>query len=87
MQFYVVCLKSKRYIVLPENWIQNPILRRETKVYFSQNPTDEADFSLKILFYLNQSVSGVYEAFVIKKFGEYTHGNIVEIFDKNDLYS
>lgn len=71
MNYYVVCLKSKRYIVLPENWIQNPILRQESTVYFSPNSTDEADFDLEMSFYLNQTVSGTYDAFVLKKFGTY----------------
>lgn len=71
MNFFVAYLESKRYIALKESWIQNPILGKESKVFFSNDENTVPDFSLPIQFYLNNREDGVYDAFVYRKFGKY----------------
>lgn len=71
MASYVVYLKNNSFLVVPEAWIQNPVLGIVSKVYFSNNLADAPDFDLKAKFYINVFVAGCYEAFVYKKFGEF----------------
>lgn len=69
VSFFVVCLKSKRYLVLPQNWIENPVERQESKVFSSPNTEDIPNFELRTLHYVNNAIQATYDAFVLKKFG------------------
>lgn len=72
MEYFVVYLiKNKRYLALPMNWIQNPILGQESKVFFSADINVAPDFSLEIGYYLNKNVNACYESYVYKCFDSF----------------
>lgn len=70
MNFYVVYLESGQLVALQENWIQNPILGKKSKVFISENDVAFPNFALDPLFYINKKIDAVYNAFVYKKFGK-----------------
>lgn len=45
MASYVVYLKNNSFLVVPEAWIQNPVLGIVSKVYFSNNLADARNFT------------------------------------------
>lgn len=68
MDFFVVYLECQRYISVQRNWIQNPEPGEKSKIFYSSDSNDAADFSTEPLHYLNKSVAACYNAFVYKKF-------------------
>lgn len=78
MNFFAVYLASKRIIALQPNWIENPVVGKPSKVFFSKNPNTVADFSTEPLHFLNGSIDACYEAFVYKCFGKYKVSHILD---------
>ena len=72
MEYFVVYLKSKRYIAVPKHWIENPTLGLRSTIFFSGNGFNtQADFSLGKKHYINGKVDACYDAFVFKSFHSY----------------
>lgn len=83
MVFFVVFIECKRWLVVKEDWVENPNLGQRSKIFFSQNDNAVADFSIDPPYYINLSIDSVYDAFVWSKFGKclkLTVGNILTIF-------
>lgn len=68
LDFLVVYLKSKRYLVVPKHWIKNPILSQCSTFFYSSDPNSIATFDLEQKYYVNGEVDACYEAFVIKSY-------------------
>lgn len=72
MDYFVVYLiKSKRFLALPKNWIEHPILGQESKVFFSADKNILPDFNSRIGYYVNNDANACYEAYVYKAFGSW----------------
>lgn len=71
MEYYVVYLKCKRYIALPKDWIENPVIGQRSKVFFSGNASSTPDFTCEEKFYPDEKVNACYEAIVYKSFHTY----------------
>lgn len=70
MDFFAVFLASKRFIAIKGDWIENAIVGKTSKVFYSPNLDATADFRSDPKFYLNSSVAACYEGFIYKKFGK-----------------
>lgn len=70
MDFYVVYLASKRFVVIKRNWIQSAVVGKQSKVFYSPNSHAVANFNNDVGFYLNTTIDGCYDAFVYKAFGK-----------------
>lgn len=72
MEYFVVYLKCKRYIVIPKHWVKNPVLRQESTIFFSGNGFDSTpDFSCEKKHYVDDKENACYDAFVFKSFDNY----------------
>lgn len=71
MEYYVVYLKCKRYIALPKDWIENPVIGQRSKVFFSGDASSTPDFTCEEKFYPDEKVNACYEATVYKSFHTY----------------
>lgn len=71
MDFFVVYLASKRFVIVKKDWVQNAVVGKPSKVFVSPNPDAVANFNNKVTFYLNTTVDACYEAFICKAFGKY----------------
>lgn len=70
MDYFVVYLKSMKYFTVHRKWIQNPVVGEQSKIFYSSNFNDVADFTCAVLYFLDKSVAACYNAFVYKVFGE-----------------
>lgn len=70
MKFFAVYLKSKRFIVLKKAWIQNVMVGKPSKVFFSPNSSAKAVFNTKSHYYLDTKADACYDAFIYKAFGK-----------------
>lgn len=71
MTFYVVFLASKRFVVIKKNWLQNAVVGKPSKVFYSPNPDAIANFNSEVGFYLNTTIDACYDTFVYKAFGKW----------------
>lgn len=67
----VILLKQKKIIVVQDKWVENPTLYSETKVFYSPNVNDEANFETQIMFYFHSTKTACYYGCVNEKFGTY----------------
>lgn len=70
MFFFVVYLDQMKLIVIKEDWIENPDLGSKSKIFFSPNSNEVANFALPLSFYFDDTKTTCYEAFVCKCFGK-----------------
>lgn len=68
---FVVILLSKRFVVVPDHWVETQTIREETKVFFSPDPNEQPNFQLTAKFLFNKDESHVYKGYVLKHFGKY----------------
>lgn len=52
MCFYVVFLKCQKYVAIKEEWIQNPVIGKSSKVFISNDETFAADFDAKMSYFV-----------------------------------
>lgn len=69
MPAFVIILECDKLLAVDQKWVQNPILSQISKVYFSKNVKDIADFSLETTFFFKSDKSGCYDGYVYKYFG------------------
>lgn len=69
MAFYVVFLECRRFVSIKEDWIQNPIVGQESKIFISQNNSSAPDFTLETSFYMRKD-DACYNGFVYRNFGK-----------------
>lgn len=87
MNFYVVFLASKRFVVIKRNWVQNAVVGKPSKVFCSPNPNAVANFNSKVGFYLNTGIDACYDAFVYKAFGKFRlKNNVIKLFKPKYFY-
>lgn len=67
----VTILLSKRFIIVQNNWVENPTIREETKIFFSPDSTAQPNFQLEEKFLFNKDAACVYKGYVLKEFGKY----------------
>lgn len=70
MSFFAVYLKSKRVIVVKEDWIQNPKVGKESVVFISPDENAEADYHIPREYFINPNSNGCFDGYLMKKFGE-----------------
>lgn len=70
MDFFVVFMDCRRYVVVKRKWISNPVLGEEAVMFFSANGSAMANFGMVPEFYFNQERDSCYNVFVIKSFGK-----------------
>lgn len=71
MTFFVVYLSHKRFIVVPRDWIQTPVLRSSSLFFYSNNQNAQADFTTEPLYYINGELDACYNGFIVQEFGKY----------------
>lgn len=64
--YFVVYLKCKRYIALSGDWIENPVVGKPSKVFFSPERSTMADFTLETTHYLRPNSNACYDGFVYR---------------------
>lgn len=67
----VILLDQNIFVAVKENWVQNPILHSKTKIFYSNNVDDEANFELKTMYYFHPEDTVCYSGYVNQKFGVY----------------
>lgn len=65
----VVLLKVEKLIVVKKDWVLNPILHSNTKVFFSPNKNDKPNFAMKSTYFFDERRTAVYHGYVLKEFG------------------
>lgn len=70
MSSIVVLLKIGKIIAVKENWIKKPVLNTNSCIFYSPDLRDHPDFKLKKSYFFNEQQIGVYEGYVLKKFGK-----------------
>lgn len=70
MDFFVVFLESRRYMVVQRQWISNPVVGAEAKIFFSADKNAVPNFEIEPEFYVNPNLGACYNAFVLKAFGK-----------------
>lgn len=68
---FVAILLSKRFVIVNDNWIENPTIGGETRIFFSPDEAAVPDFGLAEKFLLNKNVPNVYRGYVCKHFGKF----------------
>lgn len=86
----VTILLSKRFIIVPDNWVENTTIREETKIFFSPDSSTKPNFQLAEKFLFNKDAAHVYKGYVLKHFGTYhssfnTYFKMIEIIIRNDF--
>lgn len=66
--FFVVCLKQKRFIIIKKEWIQNPSIGQMSKIFYSKNEDAIPNFDGSLKYYLNRGIEACYEGYVQKSF-------------------
>lgn len=69
--FLVILLEQKRFLILPQKWVEDPRLDSFTRVFFSPNISTRADFETEVKYYFNNAINGCYKGFVMKSFRNY----------------
>lgn len=62
---FAVILESKRHIVVPDNWVQNPTISGKTKIFFSPDARAQPNFNLGQKYLFNKNMSNVYEGYAL----------------------
>lgn len=68
---FAIILMCKRFIIVQDNWVENPKINEKTKIFFSPDLNTQPNFDLNEKFLFNKNVSNVYTGYVLKRFGEY----------------
>lgn len=71
MDFFAVYLESKRFVVIKRQWIENAVVGKLSKVFFSPNCNSVPVFNCRTRYYLNTNVDACYKAFIYKAFGKH----------------
>lgn len=71
--FFIVLLQSKKFIVSKKDWIENPVLYSDTKIFHSPNENTVANFNLTTSHYFHSDEVAVYNGNVQKMFGRKKH--------------
>lgn len=71
MNFFVVYLSHKRFVVVKREWIQTPELRSSSLFFYSKNQNAQADFTTDPLYYINEGLNACYKGFIIQGFGKH----------------
>lgn len=71
MVFYVAYLEQKKFIVVKEQWVENPEILKNSKIFYSPQQGSVADFSLPLSYYFDNNKTTCYNAFLSKSFSEY----------------
>lgn len=68
----VVILECKKIIVVPNNWVekQNTNSDDSTKIFFSPDTNDEADFDLPKKMFFDKTERKCYRGYVLKECGK-----------------
>lgn len=82
---FVIILKSKRFVIVKDDWVQNPIESEETKVFYSPDENSAADFDLEVKFLFNNKQRNVYFGYVWKRFGECSKRFIAKKFYNTNI--
>lgn len=70
MNFFVVFMECRRNVVVKKEWISNPIVGAETRMFYSNDRDAVPNFEMVPEYYLNSQCSACYNVFVIKSFGK-----------------
>lgn len=70
MDFFVVFMECRRYVAVKKQWIQNPVIGTESKMFFSNDKEAAPNFQLEQQYYLNERNDACYNVFVRKSFGK-----------------
>lgn len=70
MDFFAVYLECKRFIVIKKEWIEDAIVGKSSRVFFSPNSEEIPVFHRKARYYLNTEVDSFYNAFIFKAFSK-----------------
>lgn len=60
-----VITQSRVYLVVPVTWLQNKE-NQITKIFYSPNENDNADFSLPVKYFVNKNEKAVYNAYILR---------------------
>lgn len=71
---FVVLLKSRRTVIVQDNWVESQTIGKLTKVFHSPNPMAKPCFDTEIKFMFDAKENGVYEGIIFKHFGKCTLG-------------
>lgn len=63
--FFGVMTQSHRYLAIPEEWLQFKE-NKTTKIFYSPNPNDPADFDLEVKYFFSENTKACYNAVVIR---------------------
>lgn len=65
----VILNYNKKIIIVPENWIENSNqFSEQTKIYYSPNFEDPANFTIPVKQFFDRTVPKCYNGFLLQKF-------------------
>lgn len=68
--YCAVLTQSHVYLVVPVSWLENKN-NKITKVFYSPNQNDKADFKSPVKYFVNKQEKAVYNAYIIRYMRKY----------------
>lgn len=65
-----VVTQSQIHLVIPLFWLENGE-NKMSKIFYSPNQNEKADFSLPVKYFVNKNERAVYNAYVVRLLREY----------------
>lgn len=67
--YSAVILQSEKKIIVPSVWVQYKYSSYPTKIFFSNNKNDAADFDKEIIYFF-RDIPSCYYGYFLKEYGE-----------------
>lgn len=67
---FAIILLSRRFIIVQDNWVENPDISEKTKIFYSPDQNENPNFDLEVKFLFNGRVPNVYEGYIWQHFGK-----------------
>lgn len=64
-----VMTQSRVHLIVPLTWVEDKE-NKMTRIFYSPNQQDEADFELPTKYFVNKDKKGVYNAYIIRFLGK-----------------
>lgn len=70
---FAVILRCNEMIAAKEHWIANPVLSEASKIFFSPNRNQVANFDIAPKYFFEGNEVAVYDGFLYRRFGKYQY--------------
>lgn len=71
MPAFIVNINANKLISVKAEWLKNPVLGKETLVFFSPNESENAFFSTDISYFFSPKLRATYKGYVQERFSKF----------------